>query len=78
MERGAGSALAIQQLLGPASGLQIVNISDPTTNLGIAEEVLAAAQATRRDAPALLSRARSATSPGGSTPRAPSLRRPTM
>src|SRR5580704_3802120 len=38
------SALAIQQLLGPASGLQIVNISDPTTNLGIAEEVLAAAQ----------------------------------
>ena len=40
------SALAIQQLLGPASGLQIVNISDPTTNLGIAEEVLATAQAT--------------------------------
>jgi pimeloyl-ACP methyl ester carboxylesterase len=40
------SAVAVQQLLGPTSGLQVVNITDPTTNLGIAEAVLAAAQAT--------------------------------
>jgi hypothetical protein len=40
------SALAVQQLLGPTSGLQVVNITDPTANLGIAETVLAAAQAT--------------------------------
>jgi pimeloyl-ACP methyl ester carboxylesterase len=40
------SALALQQLLGPSSGLQIVNITDPTANLGIAETLLATAQAT--------------------------------
>ena len=40
------SAFAVQQLLGPTSGLQVVNITAPTTNLGIAETLLAAAQAT--------------------------------
>jgi pimeloyl-ACP methyl ester carboxylesterase len=40
------SALAVQQLLGPTSGLQVVNITDPTANLGIAETLLAAAQTT--------------------------------
>ncbi len=40
------SALAVQQLLGPTSGLQIVNITDPTTNLTVADELFAAAQAT--------------------------------
>jgi pimeloyl-ACP methyl ester carboxylesterase len=40
------SALAVQQLLGPTSGLQVVNITAPTTNLGIAEALFAAAQAT--------------------------------
>ncbi len=40
------SALAVQQLLGPTSGLQVVNITDPTANLGIAETLLATAQAT--------------------------------
>jgi pimeloyl-ACP methyl ester carboxylesterase len=40
------AAVAVQQLLGPASGLQVVNITDPTTNLGIAETLFAAAQAT--------------------------------
>jgi pimeloyl-ACP methyl ester carboxylesterase len=40
------SAFAVQQLLGPTSGLQVVNITDPTTNLGIAEGLLSAAQAT--------------------------------
>jgi len=40
------SALAVQQLLGPTSGLQIVNIADPTGNLTIAEGLYAGAQAT--------------------------------
>lgn len=40
------SALAVQQLLGPTSGLQIVNITDPTDNLTLAEELYAGAQAT--------------------------------
>ena len=40
------AAVAVQQLLGPSSGLQVVNITDPTTNLGIAETLFAAAQAT--------------------------------
>lgn len=40
------SALAVQQLLGPTSGLQIVNITDPTANLALSEGVFAAAQAT--------------------------------
>jgi pimeloyl-ACP methyl ester carboxylesterase len=40
------SALALQQLLGPTSGLQVVNITDPTANLGIAETLLATGQAT--------------------------------
>ena len=40
------SALALQQLLGPTSGLQVVNITDPTANLGIAEPLLATGQAT--------------------------------
>jgi pimeloyl-ACP methyl ester carboxylesterase len=40
------SAFAVQQLLGPSSGLQVVDITDPTTNLGIAKTVFAAAQAT--------------------------------
>jgi hypothetical protein len=40
------SALAVQRLLGAASGLQIVNITDPTANLGVAEALYAGAQAT--------------------------------
>jgi hypothetical protein len=44
--QGLDSAVAVQQLLGPTSGLQVVNIINPTTNLGIAETLLATAQAT--------------------------------
>jgi hypothetical protein len=40
------AALAVQQLLGPTSGLQIVNITDPTANLTLAEGLYAGAQAT--------------------------------
>jgi len=44
--QGLDSSVAVQQLLGPTSGLQVVNITSPTTNLGIAETLLATAQAT--------------------------------
>jgi hypothetical protein len=44
--QGLDSAVAVQQLLGPTSRLQVVNITSPTTNLGIAETLLATAQAT--------------------------------
>src|ERR1700733_2605503 len=40
------SAFALQQLLGPTSGLQVVNITDPPANLDTAEAILAGAQAT--------------------------------
>src|ERR1700686_1177628 len=40
------SAVAVEQLLGPTAGLQVVNIPSPTSNLGIAETLLTTAQAT--------------------------------
>jgi pimeloyl-ACP methyl ester carboxylesterase len=40
------AAFAFKTLLAPGSGLQLVNISDPDANFGIAEQVLTAAQAT--------------------------------
>jgi pimeloyl-ACP methyl ester carboxylesterase len=41
------AAFALKTLLGPESGLQIVNIGDPDANFSLAEEILTAAQATR-------------------------------
>ena len=40
------SAFAIQQLLGAGTGLQVVHITNPGANLGLAEQLLFAAQAT--------------------------------
>ena len=40
------SAFAIQQLLGPGTGLQIVNITNPGANLALAEQLLFIAQTT--------------------------------
>jgi pimeloyl-ACP methyl ester carboxylesterase len=40
------AAFAFKTLLAPGSGLQVVNITDPDTNLTIAEQALTAAQAT--------------------------------
>ena len=71
------SALAVQQLLGPASGLQVVDITDPPTNLGIAETLLAAARRLRREELESRSPARWGTYPGGSIRPAPSPPRPT-
>lgn len=40
------SEFAFKTLLAPGSGLQVVNIANPTANLALAEQALAAAQAT--------------------------------
>src|SRR5262245_1940379 len=39
-------AFVVQQLLGPQSGLEVVNISDPAHNVAVLQQVLAEAQAT--------------------------------
>src|SRR6266481_4726840 len=57
------SAFAFKTLLAFGSGLQVVNITQPTTNLGLAEQILAVAQSTPQG------RARIALSAGlGDTP----------
>lgn len=42
------SEFAIQQLIGLGSGLQVVDITNPKANLGLAEVLLSGAQATRQ------------------------------
>lgn len=44
--QGLDSAFAFKTLLAFGSGLQLVNITSPTTNLGLAEHILAVAQTT--------------------------------
>ena len=44
--QGLDGAFAFKTLLAPGSGLQLVNITDPLANLGLAETMLGAAQAT--------------------------------
>src|SRR5215467_5903947 len=46
--QGLDSAFAFKTLLAPASGLQLVNITNPLANLELAEQILSAAQATPR------------------------------
>jgi pimeloyl-ACP methyl ester carboxylesterase len=43
--QGLDAAFAFKTLLAPGSGLQLVNITDPDANIGIAEQVLTDAQA---------------------------------
>ncbi len=43
---GLDSAFAFKTLLGPGTGLQVVNIADPVANFQLAEGILAAAQAS--------------------------------
>jgi pimeloyl-ACP methyl ester carboxylesterase len=62
---------AFQTLLASGTGLQIVNITDPTTNLGIAEGALAAAQATPQGQARLALVAALADTPGWFTPTSP-------
>jgi pimeloyl-ACP methyl ester carboxylesterase len=44
--QGLDAAFAIQQLLGSGTGLQVVNITNPGSNLALAEQLLFAAQMT--------------------------------
>jgi pimeloyl-ACP methyl ester carboxylesterase len=46
--QGLDAAFAIQQLLGSGTGLQVVNITNPGSNLVLAEHLLFAAQMTPR------------------------------
>ncbi len=62
------SAFAFQQLLAPASGLQVVNITSPQANLGIAETAAAQAQATPAGRAKLALAAALADTPGWFTP----------
>jgi pimeloyl-ACP methyl ester carboxylesterase len=65
------SALAFQQLLAPASGLQVVHITSPATNLGIAEQAAAQAQATPAGQARLALAAALGDTPGWFTPLSP-------
>ncbi|MGO8956036.1 MAG: alpha/beta hydrolase family protein [Streptosporangiaceae bacterium] len=62
------SAFAFQQLLAPASGLQVVNITNPQSNLGIAETAAAQAQATPAGQARIALAAALADTPGWFTP----------
>jgi pimeloyl-ACP methyl ester carboxylesterase len=64
-------AFAFKNLLAPGSGLQIVNITDPVGNLDLAEEMLAAAQATPQGRARLALGAALADEPGWFTPLSP-------
>jgi pimeloyl-ACP methyl ester carboxylesterase len=65
------AAFAFKVLLAPGSGLQVVNITDPTTNLDIAEEFLAAAQGTAQGRARIALGAALGNLPGWFTPLSP-------
>jgi pimeloyl-ACP methyl ester carboxylesterase len=65
------SAFAFDVLLAPGSGLQVVNISDPTTNFEISEEYLAAAQTTAQGRARIALAAALGNLPGWFTPLSP-------
>jgi pimeloyl-ACP methyl ester carboxylesterase len=62
---------AIQNLLAPGTGLQIVNITKPDANLTLAEEILAEAQATPQGQARIALAAALADVPGWFTPTSP-------
>jgi pimeloyl-ACP methyl ester carboxylesterase len=65
------SEFAFKNLLAPSSELQLVNIGDPWGNLGLAEEALAAAQATPQGRARLALAAALYDIPGWFTPLSP-------
>ena len=62
---------AFQTLLAPATGLQVVNITNPTANLTLAEEILAAAQTTPQGRARIALGAALSDTPGWFTPTSP-------
>jgi pimeloyl-ACP methyl ester carboxylesterase len=65
------SAFAFKTLLAPGSGLQVVNITNPTTNLDISEEYLNVAQATAQGRARIALAAALGNLPGWFTPLSP-------
>lgn len=65
------AAFAFKTLLGPDSGLQVVNIANPGANLTLAEGILAAAQATPQGQARLALVSALADTPGWFTPLSP-------
>jgi hypothetical protein len=65
------SAFAFQQLLAKGSALQIVNISNPSANLGLAESILASAQNTAQGRARLALSAALGDTPGWFNPASP-------
>jgi pimeloyl-ACP methyl ester carboxylesterase len=65
------SAFAFKTLLGPGSGLQLVNITDPVANLNLAEGILAAAAGTAQGRARLSLVAALGDTPGWFTPLSP-------
>jgi dienelactone hydrolase len=65
------SAFAFQQLIAPTAGLQVVNISNPTANLDLAEQAAAAAQQTPAGQARIALAAALADTPGWFTPLSP-------
>ncbi|HEY7927070.1 MAG TPA: DUF6351 family protein [Candidatus Dormibacteraeota bacterium] len=62
------SAFAFQRLLGQGSGIQLVNITNPAANLGLAEGIAAAAQGTAQGQARLALSAALGDTPGWFTP----------
>jgi pimeloyl-ACP methyl ester carboxylesterase len=65
------SAFAFDVLLGSGSGLKLVNITDPITNVDIAEKILAKAQTTAKGRARIALAAALADTPGWFNPVAP-------
>ncbi len=65
------SQFAFKTLLAPGTGLQVVNITDPFANLGLAEEVLAQSQASPQGRARLALSAALGNLPGWFTPTSP-------
>src|SRR5580658_2983388 len=65
------AAFAFKTLLAPGSGLQVVNITNPTQNLDLSEEYLAAAQGTAQGRARIALGAALGDTPGWFTPLSP-------
>jgi pimeloyl-ACP methyl ester carboxylesterase len=68
---GLDGAFAFRQLVAPTSGLQLVHITNPFGNLGLAESLLAAAQATPQGRARIALASALADLPGWFTPTSP-------
>lgn len=70
-DQGLDAEVAFKTLLAPGSPLQLVNITNPTANLALSEEILAAAQATPQGRARLALASALGNTPGWFTPLSP-------